>query len=182
MGDIFEFKLSPKQHPKPCNECIFRRESPRGCDNPPVMGGSAPTVYIGQTRGPFYIPCHKCCDFTDPNWKNDHTINQCAGAAIYRANCGYDLPVDLLFAPADLESVFASPQEFLAHHMGMSLEAAQVCLAEYPAEFWMLREFQKMNRLQGYQVPPELALLQSIVNQMMLEVIAGDEEGGGNGE
>lgn len=102
----------------PCGACPFTRTS-----TPGALGGSSPEVYIGQTHAPFVLPCHCACNFDDPDWKSKAmTTPQCAGAAIFRANCGLSsiMPAVLHSLPPDTERVFTSPVEFLAHHKQIS--------------------------------------------------------------
>lgn len=88
-------------------------------------------TYIGQAAGPFVLPCHKHCDFSDPNWKAK-VINtpQCAGAAIFRANIGIadSLPEAIHRLPQNHKAVFSTSAEFLAHHARMSLSQAVIML------------------------------------------------------
>lgn len=110
----------------PCKECAFRRDI-----TPGALGGSAPEVYVGQTNGPFYIPCHCHYDSTDENWKEKAMqAPQCAGSRIYRANIGSLMPESITGLPADPVKVFSSHAEFVAHHRGISLTEAVRRLAE----------------------------------------------------
>ena len=117
----------------PCPDCPFSRSV-----RPGALGGSPATTFIGQAYGPFILPCHKHCDFNDPQWKAK-TINtpQCAGAAIFRANVGVAplLPDAIHKLPANHEAVFSTAAEFLSHHMMLPLEYAQEVLSTLtPAE------------------------------------------------
>lgn len=97
---------------QPCAECPFSKKCGEG-----ALGGSHPTVYVGQIHGPFWLPCHRHCDFKDPNWKSDLSVQQCAGAAIFRANLGLSerMPPFLhKLPPSDL--VFSTVEEFYKHH------------------------------------------------------------------
>ena len=81
---------SEKKMSKPCGGCPFARVNSNEKPNP---GGSTPEVYLGQTRGPFWLPCHK--DRNYEGKKSDPSkVKQCGGAAIFRANTGprYKLP------------------------------------------------------------------------------------------
>src|SRR5215204_6012470 len=100
-----------KQHTQPCKTCPFSRQCPPG-----ELGGSSVGTYIGQAYGAaFWIPCHECIDYSDPDWRHQHQAGQCAGAAIYRANCHpVKRPPSLLALPTDTVTVFASPAEFFA--------------------------------------------------------------------
>lgn len=83
------------------------------------------------------LPCHLHCDFKDPNWKSKDTLvetPQCAGAAIFRANMGLSsaMPKSLHKMPADTSKVFSNPQEFYAHHKGISMAEADYQLQVLP--------------------------------------------------
>lgn len=108
---------------KPCHDCAFRRDS-----TPGHLGGSEPEVYIGQTFGPFYIPCHLTYGEHAENIRDHlHCTGGCAGSAIFRANIGVDsrMPKGVNKLPADHDLVFSTPAEFLAHHKGISVDRAQ---------------------------------------------------------
>ena len=113
---------------KPCKECPFARNNNLTGSKP---GGADPTTYIGQSEGPFWLPCHMEKEYvgkqTDPL-----KVNQCAGAAIYRANVGVasKMPSQLLHLPENKEDVFASHAELLSHYVKIPLEISQVILTE----------------------------------------------------
>lgn len=112
------------QHHKPCKTCPFSRTS-----TPGELGGSSVETYIGQAVGAFWIPCHECVDYSDPNWRYQYKASQCAGLAIYRANCHPAIrPDTLLSLPPDKELVFSEPAEFIAHHYYIPVEAARAAL------------------------------------------------------
>ena len=110
----------------PCDECGFSRSCP-----PELLGGSPVETYIGQAWGPFMVPCHKACDFSDPEWKDKafETL-QCAGMAIFRANLGSAklMPAEIQQLPADTETVFKNEIEFMAHHKQIAWEDAAIQL------------------------------------------------------
>lgn len=116
---------------KPCPECPFSRKV-----TPGALGGSPPEKYIGQSIGPYKLPCHKHY-VNDPEWRREDTITtpDCIGAAIFRANIGVGhlLPEVLLRMPPDKEAVFANHAEFLAHHKGIDVVAARLQLMAKPA-------------------------------------------------
>jgi len=116
----------------PCSECPFARKSTPGAlgDKP----GVGPGTFIGQAHGPSFLPCHLRYDDKPLHSRMD--LPQCAGAAIYRANTDTAklLPAGLMELPADTELVFATPEEFLAHHGKMPLEDARKLLQIYPVE------------------------------------------------
>lgn len=114
---------------KPCKECPFRRDNSLEGENP---GGSSPYTYIGQSEGPFWLPCHMEKNYagkeTDPK-----SVSQCAGAAIYRSNIGVadKMPAQIHKLPADTETVFASHAEFLAHYMKINEFVADVFIKTF---------------------------------------------------
>ena len=132
-----------KKLQRPCSACPFLKSI-----KPGYLGGSDSTVYIGQGYGPFWLPCHKNCDFDDPNWKKDVTVQQCAGAAIYRANTGMSHlhPPHLHRLEKD-PCVFESPEQFLAYHNNIPLEEAAAFLRKYPPVHWYYRELEKLKDL-----------------------------------
>ena len=108
---------------KPCPDCPFSRRV-----KPGALGGSKPEAYIGQILGPFVLPCHKHCDFDDPNWRQSAgDVPQCAGAAMMRyalatsMDLRYPGSIPLL---APTEDALVSLPEFYAHHTGVSVQQA----------------------------------------------------------
>jgi hypothetical protein len=98
--------------------------------------------FVGQAIGNFALPCHMQKSFVD--WrKNPMACNACAGAAIYRANCGYSHPDQIPHLPQDHEAVFSSPEELLAHHLGIEKQEAANRLAVKPPRFLLLQELVK---------------------------------------
>lgn len=108
---------------KACNGCPFKRVN---TNEKPSPGGSHPFVYLGQTRGPFWLACHKDKNYTGKG-SDPATVTQCRGAAIFRANCDvpYELPDKLLSLEKDTEDVFASESEFLQHYLGIDEKTAK---------------------------------------------------------
>ena len=140
MSLIKSIPEDTKRIKKACKACPYSKSVIPG-----ATGGSPPDVYVGQGHGPFYLPCHKTCDFSDPDWKTDvDTPQQCAGAAIYRSNIGRGklMPPMLHILPPD-DSVFHSPEELLAHHLQVSTEVAAAYLKNNTPEQLMQREFQR---------------------------------------
>lgn len=133
-----------KHMPAPCVACPFRKDIAPG-----ALGGSSPTVYIGQTEAPFVLPCHKACDFDDPDWRRkalDETA-QCAGAAIYRTHIGVadKMPKEIHTLPAN-PLVFSSHAEFLAHHSHLTVSQATTVLESVtPAELAALQMVRSSN-------------------------------------
>lgn len=95
--------------------CPFKREN---TNEKPYPGGSHPFVYLGQARGPFWLPCHEDKNY-EGKGSNPETVSQCRGAAIFRANCntGYERPSSLLKLEPDTENVFANEIEFFMHYI-----------------------------------------------------------------
>ena len=110
----------------PCSNCPFSRAVAPG-----ALGGSPVETFIGQAYGPFVLPCHKACDFSDPDWKAKAIDTpQCAGAAIFRANVKVApmMPPSLHALPEDKVTVFASAVEFYAHHKQVDIDTARAAL------------------------------------------------------
>jgi len=99
-----------KQHSSPCGGCPFSRAIAPG-----ELGGGRPETYVGQAVGPFWLPCH-----CSANYRGKETVasevSQCAGAAIFRANIGVQMPPALLSLPRDTEKVFSTLADFWSHH------------------------------------------------------------------
>ncbi len=140
-----------KQHETPCAACPFRRTTAPGCQTQGVsLGGSPSFTYIGQAHGPFWLPCHSTHNYKDPVARRDPSNLQCAGAAIYRANTERDkqLPPSLLHLPKDVNAVFASPVEFLAHHEDIPITKAEEFLTRFTPDLLLKHELSR----QGAQV------------------------------
>ncbi len=110
-------KFKETKNKKCCGKCPFKKGLP---PTPETLGHSHPFVYIGQTRGPFWLPCHADKNYSGKG-SNVETVTQCRGAAIFRANCEvpYKLPEQLLSLEKDEESVFANEADFLKHYTKM---------------------------------------------------------------
>jgi hypothetical protein len=115
---------SLQKRKKPCKSCPFRRDNNLEGAEP---GGSHPFVYVGQSLGPFWLPCHMDKEYKDKN-SDPEKVDQCAGAAIYRANTGTAelMPDGIMTLPEDKELVFASHEEFLSHYMNIPIEDAKL--------------------------------------------------------
>lgn len=128
-----------KQCKTPCAECAFRRDIAPG-----ALGGSAPEVYVGQTNGPFYIPCHSHYKSDTPDWKDKAMqAPQCAGSRVFRANIGNENHPSLLGMDSDHETVFSSQAEFVAHHKQISVAEAKRQLETISPDTWTRIEIQK---------------------------------------
>lgn len=122
---------------KPCPQCPFARNTLKSYLDTRGQNGER---FAGQASGPFALPCHMTKEFA--GWReNPNAASPCVGAAIYRANCGYDnLPAAIPVADEpDTDTVFASPAELLAHHKGTDVATEQAALTERPVVA-MLRE------------------------------------------
>ena len=132
---------------KPCKGCPFRKESTLEGENP---GGSPPEVYIGQAQGPFWLPCHMDENYADKQ-SDPGCVNQCAGAAIFRANVKdklrYRLPDELMFLEQDTDLVFASFEEFYAHYKNVSKQEAKDILTQDKLEELMNDEINTWKNL-----------------------------------
>lgn len=125
---------------KPCKSCPFRRDNDLQKPNP---GGSPPEVYIGQSRGPFILPCHKGKNYAGKETDLSQAL-ECAGAAIFRANCEipYKLPDQILSLPKDTETVFSNEREFLNFYKE---EDSKEVLTEEYLDLLLLRELLDAN-------------------------------------
>lgn len=89
-----------RQHTKPCGDCPWTRRALPGW-----LGSGTPEEWIELAHGEVKEPCHTVGN------------QQCAGLAIFRANV-FKTPryPGTLQLPQDTHRVFASNEEFLAHH------------------------------------------------------------------
>lgn len=113
--------------PAPCNNCPWMAYT-----EPGALGGSPPETYIGQAYGPFLLPCHKACDFSDPDWKRKtEDAPQCAGAAMFRSHMGISAHLPTMLHSLDPQGpVLDDPVKFYAHHKQISPEEALAELTE----------------------------------------------------
>lgn len=139
-----------KKRKRPCAECPFRRDV-----LPKVTTEVQPLRLIGQAAGPFWLPCHMEKGYGGPgSCEGVGEIQQCAGAAIFRANTEiseYDerttteklaslMPPQLHALPADHEAVFSSPIELLAAFRRVSIAEATKLLEETTPMFLFKKE------------------------------------------
>jgi hypothetical protein len=127
----------------PCAECPFSRKT-----EPGKLGGSSPKRYIGQTEGPFWLPCHMSKEYGPINKADHKRHEQCAGAAMYRDAIGTAnlMPPELLRLPHDPDLVFSSHAEFLAHHERIELPLAAALLHVFPAQRCMEEEIRRLQK------------------------------------
>lgn len=130
-----------KKLKRPCQECPFRRDL-----LPKVTMEVQPLRLIGQAAGPFWLPCHMDKHYAGPGSCEGHgEVQQCAGAATFRANCEISqyqrdhtgrevlaqlMPPPLHKLPADHNAVFSSPIELLAAFRRISIAEATKLLEE----------------------------------------------------
>lgn len=139
----FGMKYTEKKRSKPCGACPFKRvNSLEG----PEPGGSPVHTYLGQTRGPFWLPCHKDKNY-EAKESDPGVVTECAGAAIFRSNCNskYTLPKELLSLPEDKELVFANEAEFVAHYLKLDPENIKKVLTEEVLDNLLKGELQDAN-------------------------------------
>jgi hypothetical protein len=93
-------KPSKKQHTSPCSDCPFSRKALPGW-----LGTLTAEEWVQAVHGEARIDCHTVSN------------QQCAGAAIYRANvCKSPRDKSLLRLPPNTTKVFSWMTEFIAHH------------------------------------------------------------------
>ncbi len=95
-----EAVATKNQHTTPCSDCPFSRSALRGW-----LGSMTVDEWIQAAHGESLIDCHVT------------TNQQCAGAAIYRANvCKSPRSKDIITLPPNRKTCFASAMEFKQHH------------------------------------------------------------------
>ncbi len=96
MTNIDEAVVGKAQHTKPCHDCPMRRNALPGW-----LGGATPNEYRTLCHSETPVDCHAISG------------QQCAGVAIYRTNVVQRAEFRL---PADRDTVFATPMEFVEWH------------------------------------------------------------------
>lgn len=132
-----------KKLKKPCGECPFRKKNKLVHNGKP--GGSHPEVYVGQSEGPFWLPCHSDKAYADKN--SDHkVVQQCAGAAIYRSNIGVSekMPDAIHILPEDKKLVFESHADFVSHYSGVHKRLIKRVLSPKNVKALMYNEMHKL--------------------------------------
>lgn len=104
-----------KQHKTPCAACPFRRTALNGW-----LGGLTPDEFGAMAQSETRMPCHTRAQdgfsYLDPT-PEDLKLPQCAGRAIHWANqLKTRRDKSLLELPADRETAFTWPSEFVEHH------------------------------------------------------------------
>lgn len=131
-------KFKETNSKKACLGCPFKKIN---TNEKPYPGGSHPFVYLGQARGPFWLPCH-----ADKNYEgkgsNVETVSQCRGAAIFRSNCEnqYPLPKELLKLEKDTDDVFENEAEFASHYLGGPVDKWKKVLKKPLLDHLMVKE------------------------------------------
>ncbi len=106
----------PASGMQPCKECPFRRKAMPGW-----LGAATPESFIVEISMERPLPCHPTINYTDDDWlekwREQSVGNICAGSLIMSANMN-KVPRDRSFPrlPQDKAAVFATHQEFCAHH------------------------------------------------------------------
>lgn len=128
---------------KPCSGCPFARTNDNEKPNP---GGSHPSVYLGQTRGPFWLPCHQDKHY-DGKASCPTKVRQCAGAAIFRSNIGleYKLPNELLHLEVNHEKVFSTEAEFLSYYLEIDINDCERLLTKDTLDILLNKELRKIS-------------------------------------
>lgn len=116
----------------PCNDCPFRKKAMPGW-----LGAASPQDFIDSILHEDPLPCHQTINYDDPDWKakweSAKTGKMCAGALIHSANIA-KAPRDPAFPrmPADRETVFATPRDFLHFHESARVRSWQFALEVRP--------------------------------------------------
>ena len=122
---------------KPCPGCPFSKRT-----KPGELGGSPPSVYIGQVEAGFWLPCHNAKNYAGKQ-SDPSKVAQCAGAAIFRSNAG-KVKEELLTLPADDGAeVLINYADFLMYHFGITHYMAEALLAMTPPEMLAKMELRK---------------------------------------
>lgn len=132
---------------KPCKTCPFKK----GTTSPGLIGGSTPDVYIGQSQGPFFLPCHNSKGYAGKETTLESAdTKQCAGANIFRANIGVSerMPKGIAQLPKDLENVFSTREEFLSHYYTVSEEVIKSVFTETIYKELLIKELSDINAKQ----------------------------------
>lgn len=120
---------------KPCTGCPFSRTG--------VYEKNAvdPLRLVGQSHGPFLLPCHQEPGYQEERQGEVYAKAQCAGAAIFRSNIGLGVkfPKSFHILPADTAAVVATPAELVSKHYGIPLESAEEMLKDTPPD-WLLKQ------------------------------------------
>ena len=136
-------KLSKKRLKRPCKSCPFARGRDSDWDH--SLGGSPPEVYLGQARGEFWLPCHMDKEYSDKD-SSPLLVAQCAGAAIFRANCddGLKRPDHILKLDADTKLVFSNQAEFLSFYRDIDMGEASLRTEDSRLDFYLYLELMKI--------------------------------------
>jgi hypothetical protein len=129
---------------KPCRTCPWKK----GTTSPGLIGGSEPTTYISQASLPFFLPCHSSKGYAgkETNLESSDT-KQCAGANIFRANIDVAklMPKGIEQLPQDLENIYNTREEFLAHYYNVSEEVIKTIFTERLYQELLIKEMRDAN-------------------------------------
>ncbi len=141
-------KFKETKSTKCCGKCPFKKGLP---PTKKTLGYSDPFVYLGQTRGPFWLPCHQDKNYSEKG-SNVETVSQCRGAAKFRANCEvpYKLPEQLLKLDKDKENVFENEADFLSYYTELTVDQAEKLLKEITLDSIMQMELNKKSETKRY--------------------------------
>lgn len=132
---------------KPCVQCPFNKKAQLTAEN--GLGGSHPTVYMGQAHAPFWLPCHMDGKYAGKD-SNPKEVNVCIGAAMFRSKLSVKnrFPVsDLIPIMEDTKDfTFDSPTDFLAHYLEISEEKADKLADNSHIAEYVKIEFQKLKQ------------------------------------
>jgi len=133
---------------RPCGECPFRRDR-AGAFADQVCG----VQLAGQAHAPFVLPCHADPNYPGPGVPKLDGVQQCAGAAVYRANVGladHCAAAGLHALPADPAAVFASAAELVGGVFGTGpAEGAALLILRGGLGAVCEEELEKVRRGQG---------------------------------
>jgi hypothetical protein len=121
----------PTQRTTTCDECPFSSKTPKSYLDTRGENGHR---FIGQAVAGMVLPCHR--ESKDNNAKMDGSSKLCAGAAIYRRNCGVESVHERMRVSDDVVDahVFKSHDELLSHHLEIGIIAAKYMLMVIPPE------------------------------------------------
>ena len=129
---------------KPCVQCPFNKKANLTINQ---LGGSHPSVYIGQSHSPFWLPCHMDGKYAGKESEPDE-VNTCIGAAMFRSklNCSDLFPrSELLPVYEDTDNlVFDSATDFLSHYLQISPGEAEELTDVVHIRQYILTEYQKV--------------------------------------
>jgi hypothetical protein len=106
----------PPARRNPCGDCPWRRNAIPGW-----LGPHDAETWVAMAHSDVAIACHTTINpvVSEEEAWDDPDILQCAGAATYRSNvCKSPRDPQVVTKPANHETVFSRPNEFLEFHQG----------------------------------------------------------------